>query len=200
MLGHRVINIQSTARVLVFAMVGAYCLPSPAGAQTANPQPQNPQVSNQSQGSSPASQPAQPSQQPSVSEGSAQAPQSGAESQPVQQPVTTYPDAAGAPQAPAGTNGAAPDAPQPKTQQSGQAQSEPQGAATAEKVNTAGGAAAKPAGVAIAPAKQHQTRSLLIKIGAFVAAGAAAGTVYALSRGTSSTPPGATSPNAVQKK
>ena len=64
------------------------------------------------------------------------------------------------------------------------------GAATAESVPTTGGAAAKPAGVAIAPAKQHQTRSLMIKIGAALAAGAAVGTVYALSRGTSSTPPG----------
>src|SRR5262249_15527043 len=83
------------------------------------------------------------------------------------QPVTTYPDAAG-PQ----TSGTMPNAPQPKTQQT-----EPQGAATAEKVPVAGGAAAKPAGVAIAPAKQHRTRSLLIKVGALAAAGVAAGTV-----------------------
>jgi DNA mismatch repair ATPase MutL len=105
------------------------------------------------------------------------------------QPVTTYPDATGAQQeeqspntAPAQTT--IPEAPQPKKP------AEPVGAATAESVPTAGGAAAKPAGVAIAPAKQHQTRSLLIKIGAVVAAGAALGTVYALSHGTSSTPPG----------
>src|SRR6185312_8386582 len=82
-------------------------------------------------------------------------------------------------------------------QTSGQTQStapqptQPVGAATAERVPTAGGAAAKPAGAAIAPAKQHQTRSLLIKIGAIAAAGAAVGTIYALSRGTSSTPPNA---------
>jgi hypothetical protein len=79
-----------------------------------------------------------------------------------------------------------PEAPQPKQQPS-----QPVGAATAERVPTAGGAAAKPAGAAIAPAKQHQTRSLLIKIGAIAAAGAAVGTIYALSRGTSSTPPNA---------
>jgi len=109
-------------------------------------------------------------------------------------PVTTYPDATGAQQeepspnanpaqtAPAQTT--IPEGPQPKKP------AEPVGAATAESVPTAGGAAAKPAGVAIAPAKQHQTRSLLIKIGAVVAAGAALGTVYALSHGTSSTPPG----------
>jgi hypothetical protein len=107
------------------------------------------------------------------------------------QPVTTYPDATGAAQpesttlAPQTTN--PPEAPQPKTQQPTQ----PVGAATAERVPTAGGAAAKPAGAAIAPAKQHQTRGLLIKIGAIAAAGAALGTVYALSRGTGSLPPGA---------
>jgi len=113
------------------------------------------------------------------------------------QPVTTYPDASEQQQTEpqnasqssqtttttTTTTEQAPDAPQPKKPQ------EPVGAANAEKVPTAGGAASKPAGVAIAPAKQHQTRSLLIKIGAIAAAGLAAGTVYALSRGTSSTPP-----------
>lgn len=104
------------------------------------------------------------------------------------QPVTTYPDATGAQQtdlSPQTTN--PPEAPQPKPQQPTQ----PVGAATAERVPTAGGAAAKPAGAAIAPAKQHQTRGLLIKIGAVAAAGAALGTVYALTRSTGSLPPGA---------
>src|SRR4029077_11682347 len=107
------------------------------------------------------------------------------------QPVTTYPDASGTQQqeqpsattAPAQTN--LPEGPQPKKQGT-----EPVGAASAESVPTAGGAAAKPAGVAIAPAKQHQTRSLMIKIGAALAAGAALGTVFALSHSTPSTPPG----------
>lgn len=67
----------------------------------------------------------------------------------------------------------------------------PLGTATAEKGQTAGGGASRPAGVAIAPAKQKRSRSLLIKLGAVAAAGAAIGTVYALSKGTSSTPPGA---------
>ena len=120
------------------------------------------------------------------------------------QPVTTYPDAsqqqqnepqnATEVQQPATTmTEQAPEAPQPKKPQ------EPAGAATAEKVPTAGGAASKPAGVAIAPAKQHQTRSLLLKIGAIAAAGVAAGTVYALSRGTSSTPPNTNTPGATPK-
>jgi hypothetical protein len=67
----------------------------------------------------------------------------------------------------------------------------PLGTAAAEKGQTAGGGASRPAGVAIAPAKQKRSRSLLIKLGAIAAAGAAIGTVYALSKGTSSTPPGA---------
>jgi len=115
-------------------------------------------------------------------------------SQPPLQPVTTYPDASDTQQdeqqatPPEQNQNTAnpPEAPQPKQQPS-----QPVGAATAERVPTAGGAAAKPAGAAIAPAKQHQTRSLLIKIGAIAAAGAAVGTIYALSRGTSSTPPNA---------
>jgi hypothetical protein len=68
---------------------------------------------------------------------------------------------------------------------------DPQGAATAESAPTLGGAASKPAGAAIAPAKQRQMRSFLIKLGAIAGAGAALGTIYALTRGTSSVPPGA---------
>ena len=67
---------------------------------------------------------------------------------------------------------------------------EPSGAATAQRGSTNGGAASRPAGTAIAPAKQHRVRSLVIKVGAVVAGAAALGTVYALSHGTSSTPPG----------
>ena len=94
---------------------------------------------------------------------------------------------------------AQPDASQPQTQP---AQSQdhtrdqrkpeaPAGAAAAQEGKTAGGPASKPAGAAIAPAKQRQVRSLLLKLGAVAAAGAAIGTVVALTRGTSSVPPGA---------
>jgi hypothetical protein len=68
---------------------------------------------------------------------------------------------------------------------------DPQGAATAESAPTLGGAASKPAGAAIAPAKQRQMRSFLIKLGAIAGGAAALGTIYALTRATSSTPPGA---------
>ncbi len=68
---------------------------------------------------------------------------------------------------------------------------EPQGTAAAEAAKTRGGAASKPAGAAIAPAKQRRTRSLLIKLGIIAGAGAALGTVYALAKGSPSRPPGA---------
>jgi hypothetical protein len=77
----------------------------------------------------------------------------------------------------------------PPSQQQGQ--HEPLGTAAAGGIVTAGGGASRPAGTAIAPAKQHQVRSFLLKFGAIAAAGVAIGTVYALSRGTSSKPPNA---------
>jgi len=47
---------------------------------------------------------------------------------------------------------------------------EPVGTAAAGSVETTGVAASKPAGAAIAPAKQRRTRALLIKVGALVGA------------------------------
>ena len=207
---HRIMSILSTL------LVAALCSAPQLSAQQSNPstaqqppetaqQPQQP-VNTQPTNTQPA-QPAPTDQaQPATQQPSQNAPPAGqSQPQPANQgttvnpsqaplqPVTTYPDAGGAqqeqtsPNAPAQTAPAqttVPEAPQPKKP------AEPVGAATAESVPTTGGAAAKPAGVAIAPAKQHQTRSLMIKIGAALAAGAALGTVYALSHGTSSTPPG----------
>jgi hypothetical protein len=68
---------------------------------------------------------------------------------------------------------------------------QPLGTAAAEKATTAGGAASRPAGTAIAPVKQRQVRSFLIKLGLIAAGGVALGTVYALSKGSPSKPPGA---------
>jgi hypothetical protein len=65
----------------------------------------------------------------------------------------------------------------------------PLGTAAAEIGNASGTAASKPAGVAIAPAKQHQSRSFLIKMGALVGVGVALGTVMALSSASPSKPP-----------
>jgi len=101
------------------------------------------------------------------------------QSQPTEAPLPSAPEPA-----PAQQRTSQPPA-QPATQ-------EPLGAAAAEQIETAGGAASRPAGSAIAPAKQHQYRSLVIKLGAIAAAGIAAGTVYGLSRATSSTPPHST--------
>lgn len=110
---------------------------------------------------------------------------------PSEMPSETQPVEAPLPNAPQ------PQATAPRQQQSSQsaaptAAQEPLGAAAAEQVKTAGGGASRPAGNAIAPAKQHQYRSLLIKLGAVAAAGIAVGTVYGLSHATSSTPPHAT--------
>ena len=173
-------------KVLTLALAATFWMPGAMSAQAAA-QPgdgtQAAPVNSPQQGQTPASTTQQKPPAGGTSVNPSQAPL---------QPVTTYPDAAGNAQSqnPAGP----PDAPQPR-----QSSTEPQGAATAERVPTAGGSAAKPAGVAIAPAKQHRTRSLLIKFGAVAAAGVAAGTVYALSRGTSSNPPGTNTPGAVPK-
>jgi hypothetical protein len=67
----------------------------------------------------------------------------------------------------------------------------PVGTAAAEAPKVSGITAAQPAGIAIAPAKQRRTRTIVIKVAAIIAAGAAVGTVIALSEATSSKPPGA---------
>jgi hypothetical protein len=80
-----------------------------------------------------------------------------------------------------------PAAPSPQFQPQ-QSLQEPVGTATAEGVPTVGGAASRPAGEAIAPAKQNQRHSLLLKVGLIAAAGVAGGVVYALSKGSPSKP------------
>jgi|SRR5690349_20795329 len=67
---------------------------------------------------------------------------------------------------------------------------EPTGTAAAPAGRVTGTAASQPAGVAIAPSKQRQVRSILIKAGLLAGAGIALGTVYGLSKATPSTPPG----------
>jgi hypothetical protein len=58
---------------------------------------------------------------------------------------------------------------------------QPSGTAVAPEVEVSGGAASKPAGVAIAPPKQRQIRTWLIRFGFIAGAGVALGTVAALS-------------------
>jgi outer membrane biosynthesis protein TonB len=93
-----------------------------------------------------------------------------------------------------------PAAPAPSQQQPQQTQSQqsapaapaPQGVAAAGEAKTNGGPASEPAGTAIAPAKQHQRRSLLIKVGAIGAGAAALGAIYGLTRSTPGRPSTAT--------
>jgi len=72
---------------------------------------------------------------------------------------------------------------------------EPNGTAVAPPIETTGGAASKPAGVAIAPPKQRQIHSLLIKLGFLAGAGIAVGTVVGLSAASPSHVPNSPTPS-----
>lgn len=76
--------------------------------------------------------------------------------------------------------------PSPKPDQS--FAQEPEGTAVAQPVIATGVAASRPAGAAIAPAKQRRARSILIKVGVILGTGAAVGTVVALSSASPSRP------------
>jgi hypothetical protein len=67
----------------------------------------------------------------------------------------------------------------------------PVGTAAAGASNVNAIAASQPAGVAIAPAKQHRVRTIILKTGAIIAAGVAVGAIVALTAATPSKPPGA---------
>ena len=64
----------------------------------------------------------------------------------------------------------------------------PVGTAAAPAEKTLGATASRPAGAAIAPAKQRRSRSFLIHVGIIVGACAAVGTVAALSHASPSQP------------
>ena len=67
----------------------------------------------------------------------------------------------------------------------------PSGAAGAKAPTVRGAPASRTVGAAIAPAKQHQRRSLLIKVGLVAGACVAVGSAFALSKASPSKPPGA---------
>ncbi|HEX6822626.1 MAG TPA: hypothetical protein VF123_11255 [Candidatus Sulfotelmatobacter sp.] len=92
---------------------------------------------------------------------------------------------------PAASPQANPPSNQPGDTQTNQKLQRPVGTAAAEAPRVSGITAAQPAGIAIAPAKQHRVRTLVIKVGAILGAGAAVGTVIALTQATPSKPPGA---------
>ncbi|MGA7521378.1 MAG: hypothetical protein WBW84_02795 [Acidobacteriaceae bacterium] len=90
-----------------------------------------------------------------------------------------------------------PDAPQPQNappssqqqtnQQQPAAPQPPLGTAAAPYEQPSGITASRPAGAAIAPAKQRRTRTILISVGVLVATAVAVGTVMGLSRASPST-------------
>jgi len=86
-----------------------------------------------------------------------------------------------------------PDAPQPQSQTSTSQQpaATPAGAAGAKAAKVKGAPVAKPAGAAVAPARQRGHRSLLIKLGLVAGAGIAVGSVVALAERSPARPPGA---------
>jgi hypothetical protein len=98
------------------------------------------------------------------------------------------PDSPGATRTPVSPE--APTTP-PSTASSKSAIVEPTGTAAAQAGKVSGSAASRPAGAAIAPAKQRQVRSFLIKMGVIAGAGVALGSVAALSQASPSKPPGA---------
>lgn len=67
---------------------------------------------------------------------------------------------------------------------------DPVGAAAAEPLPTTGVAASRPAGAALAPARQRRVRTILIRMGVLLGAGVAVGTTFALSQASPSKPPG----------
>jgi len=104
---------------------------------------------------------------------------------------------ASAPQQSSSSQSVAPASGQTGTAQTAPAQDQaqkpqrPVGTAAAEAPKVKGVTAAQPSGIAIAPAKQHRVRTIVIRTGAVLAAGAAIGTVIGLTAGTASKPPGA---------
>ena len=93
-----------------------------------------------------------------------------------------------------GGGSALPEAPAPQPEAapaSGDQQSNPQkpvGTAAAPVTRPSGVAGSRPAGAAIAPAKQRRVRRLLVRWGIVLGAAAAVGTVAALSYGSQSRP------------
>jgi hypothetical protein len=79
-------------------------------------------------------------------------------------------------------------APQSGSSQPPNGAQKPVGTAAAPYERTTGVAASRPAGAAIAPAKQRRVRTILISLGVVVGAGIAVGSVAALSHGSPSRP------------
>jgi hypothetical protein len=81
--------------------------------------------------------------------------------------------------------------PEGATQPESASQQKPVGTAASEAPNVSAIAASQPAGAAIAPAKQHRVRTIILRTGAIIGAGVAIGAVVALTAATPPKPPGA---------
>jgi hypothetical protein len=125
---------------------------------------------------------------PTVAAASSELPDSPGTAWAKAQDVSSQPTSAGSTAAPSAQRGVSPTA---DTEDQPQTPQRPVGTAAAEAPKVSGIAAAQPAGVAIAPAKQRRVRTIVLKVGAMVGAGVAVGTVIALTEATSSKPPGA---------
>ena len=84
--------------------------------------------------------------------------------------------------------GGQPGASPSSAQQAQDGTPKPVGTAAAPYEKTTGVAASRPAGAAIAPAKQRRARFILIRVGVIVGGAVAIGTVVALSHGSPSRP------------
>ncbi|MGD0097491.1 MAG: hypothetical protein ABSB60_13425 [Terracidiphilus sp.] len=105
-----------------------------------------------------------------------------------QHPDATLPDAPEVAQSPSNGSNEPNGTPQPGQGQQQNGAAQPVGTAAAPAVRGKGVAGSQVSGAAIAPAKQRQVRTFLIRIAVVVAAGAAVGTVVALTHATPSQP------------
>ncbi len=161
------IAVRLTGGGLTFALLISSCA-------VALPAPQEPSPARESQQAPPANRPNQETQTPAP----------GVESLPDSPGAGQYHAVIAQAEPQTGPAQPAPQPPPAKVQK-------PVGTAAAETTTTTGFAVSRPAGAALAPAKQKRSRTILISVGAVVGAAVALGTVAALSKGTPSKPPGA---------
>ena len=119
-----------------------------------------------------------PSQQPPAQQPAAQQPAQ-------QQPAAQQPDAAGQAEPDPGFASRSQDRSPNVEQRDAQ---NPVGTAAAPVTRSTGVAGSRPAGAAIAPAKQKRAKAIFIRVGLIVAGAAAAGAVYGLTKGSPSHP------------
>jgi len=104
------------------------------------------------------------------------------------QPDATLPDAPEVAQAQTPSFNAQSSSSQPSQDQQQNGSQQPVGTAAAPGITRTGVAASKPAGAAIAPAKQRRVRTIMISLAVVAAAGVAVGAVAGISRTSPSQP------------